>query len=79
MKNFDGSAGIGEKTGGSVAAAGGGRKRPMEDMRSSVVNTLISEGGEYERNDGMPEYIQKQFPMTEMSSLQIEIFKGMAE
>jgi hypothetical protein len=36
-------------------------------------------GGGSGQSDRMAEHIQKQFPMTEMSPLQVEIFKGMTE
>ncbi|MDR1048119.1 MAG: hypothetical protein LBL51_00055, partial [Synergistaceae bacterium] len=58
-------------------AGGGG-----ENLRSAVMDSLAFEGGGgggSGQSDRMAEHIQKQFPMTEMSPLQVEIFKGMTE
>jgi hypothetical protein len=43
------------------------------------MESLAAQGGGYGGSDRMAEHIQKQFPMTEMSPLQVEIFKGIME
>jgi type IV secretion system protein TrbL len=69
-------------SGAPGSGASGMERLRSEALRSVVVGLFAREGGGEEYGgggDSAAEYIQKQFPMTEMSSLQIEIFKGMTE
>jgi type IV secretion system protein TrbL len=65
------------RTGTGGRAGRGGEN--LQNLRSVAVDSLVTVSGTSDGNQGMADFIQKQFPQTEMSPLQLEIFKGMAE